>query len=872
MRLLKDKLRINVRQVIILFAITFISFYLGSTYAFAAENGDAGSMSKVGTWILSFISDLVRGVSLGFLFLVKNIFDNVFQFTVVEFAQIYTSSSNGFPSFKDGVETAWIVSRDIANLVIISMFVFSAIATILRIQTYELKKFIVKILIVAVLINFSLFFVQLTIDISNAIAMQLYNTLATSLKDGASIGDLMIYQLKPAELFNTDIIDKFSSFAFGIFYLIVVFFALAMAAAVLAYGSIVMLGRFLGLIIVMALSAAGFVMLLVPGIKEDWFKKWWHGLIRYALFAPALMFMLLVTSAILSKLDSQMNIGSAFNEMMTETVTLQNASSPPNTSGSAQVGSANNSSQNTSSTSASHLAKVVIYLFVVMGLYYQSFKLANSFSLAGSNLSRTAAREVFRAGTIIPRIMGTPLNNSLKYMAQGSGYTAYAASKVQQNLFSPNTTKLIPQPTTRLNYEQKQELTKAQDNINKPTFLEEFKIHREENSHMDNQNDETSNRSPSIAPQTDAKINEAMEHVDQESQDSENIGEAIKETTENKEKIQRTAKTAAENAKKDVADKMSSFISNILPVNEHVPQNDDETLTRANFLINSAKEQFGVLTSMPDGNVKNTLIELNKELTSNSPNIGKIKTLVTQLGDKNKLMTLKTLYNTTKPSSPSSTQIISEIEEFIPQVAQAIKTNSTVSLNDLTPQQQNELISIQTYLENQEDIEPGDIKVLNKLRQLTETGKLIGESIASEQNNNKIQQNKLQNFLNDDRSSRLNAKKIAKKTSSLAGRAAKTVVDPGLVPEATRKSLKNHAKNPSLFGFAAKKISEKLPEHRDNRVFNNKPTATQKTLSKEALKNMLSELEEVEKIATDDKIKSKIKSAKDYAKDADKYS
>ena len=92
------------------------------------------------------------------------LFNEALTYTIVDF-------SKTFGLFDDGVNAAWGGFRDIANIVMISMFVFVAFNIILGLTTYGTKKFVVTILIVSVLINFSLFFTKAAVDVSNVLAI-----------------------------------------------------------------------------------------------------------------------------------------------------------------------------------------------------------------------------------------------------------------------------------------------------------------------------------------------------------------------------------------------------------------------------------------------------------------------------------------------------------------------------------------------------------------------------------------------------------------------------------------------------------------------------------------------------------------------------
>ncbi|MEK7063147.1 MAG: hypothetical protein AAB955_00470, partial [Patescibacteria group bacterium] len=69
---------------------------------------------------------------------------------------------------------AWGIIRDLGNIMIIAGFVAVGISTILQIGTYAADKFLTKLIIAALLINFSYFFAGAIIDASNFIATRIF--------------------------------------------------------------------------------------------------------------------------------------------------------------------------------------------------------------------------------------------------------------------------------------------------------------------------------------------------------------------------------------------------------------------------------------------------------------------------------------------------------------------------------------------------------------------------------------------------------------------------------------------------------------------------------------------------------------------------
>ncbi len=246
-----------------------------------------------------------------FVFYADKLFSNSLYFTLVHFAQTYSTYN-----LKDPVNKAWTISRDFANLIIIAMFVYAAVGTILRLKDYNLEKFIVKIIIVALLINFSMFMVKFAVDVSNIIAYQFYKEIekiaeVDQSKDGMIyIGSAIAKKIGYDEKLYEGSRKKFNDGTWWWTHFVVmpiIFLVFVFLAGVLLYGSIVMFTRFLGLMLVMALSAVGFVMLIVPSVGNKYFDQWWQSLLRYSLFAPIFSFMLLLVITIISYLGEGKN-------------------------------------------------------------------------------------------------------------------------------------------------------------------------------------------------------------------------------------------------------------------------------------------------------------------------------------------------------------------------------------------------------------------------------------------------------------------------------------------------------------------------------------------------------------------------------------
>lgn len=102
---------------------------------------------------------------------------------------------NGFLS-STAVTNGWVIVRDLCNMFFIVVLLVIAIATILKIEMYHYKKLLGRLIIMAVLINFSKLICGLVIDFSQVLMMTFVNGFS------AAAGGNFIQALKLEEIMN----------------------------------------------------------------------------------------------------------------------------------------------------------------------------------------------------------------------------------------------------------------------------------------------------------------------------------------------------------------------------------------------------------------------------------------------------------------------------------------------------------------------------------------------------------------------------------------------------------------------------------------------------------------------------------------------
>src|SRR3989344_1427044 len=248
------------------------------------------------------------------------VFNWLLYYTVVAFG-----AENGFltPKVLDAINATWTVFRDIANILIIGLFTFIAISTILGNHEFGAKKMLAKALIIAVLINFSLLFTKMIVDVSNFTAYQFYAAAGGTIgvtKPADSGGTLSFKQDGIGGTFIkflgvtsiSDTFDKLKSGAdaqdSGWITLLHGLFGATMllaTALVFLYGSFLLVSRAILIVFLLITSSLAFAAYLLPkSIQGSYgWSTWWNSLVKTAVFAPLLMMFLWATINLATKLN-----------------------------------------------------------------------------------------------------------------------------------------------------------------------------------------------------------------------------------------------------------------------------------------------------------------------------------------------------------------------------------------------------------------------------------------------------------------------------------------------------------------------------------------------------------------------------------------
>ncbi len=309
------KSKLNIKTISIISSVVLICLVV----PIITHAGLANSIAKA---IFRFLGNIILGICTFFLKLSANFFQDM----------IYA----GFDNYSNVIRGAWATIRDFANIFFIFGMIAVAFATILRREKYGIKQILPKLIITALLINFSMVFCYIFIDISNIISKSFINMAEkeykTSLGDKATFSGAIADGLNQTKLLMPatcmddeeyedalgsckDLQDvagceervkteqkeclekrdiaikqaktvKQNQTAFEVFTTIVASAIIIIITTVILFaGGIVLIARVVMIWVLVALAPLAAVCSFLPTLRSSW-EKWSKNFLNWCIFAP----------------------------------------------------------------------------------------------------------------------------------------------------------------------------------------------------------------------------------------------------------------------------------------------------------------------------------------------------------------------------------------------------------------------------------------------------------------------------------------------------------------------------------------------------------------------------------------------------------
>ncbi|MDP1629298.1 MAG: hypothetical protein Q8L57_01615 [bacterium] len=271
------------------------------------------------------------------------------------------------------VKTGWDATRTTVNMFFILALLIVAFATILRIETYNVKQVLPYLIIVALLINFSLVIAGAILDFANVMTSYFYQSLgkdssdiAAKLQNGLKITNFFAPNEKPDEKVLeglltgiTGLMLSFVSLLIGVVFLMATIFIFAALIAM-------MLIRILYIWILLILAPAAWFFYILPAYRNLWFK-WWSTFFRWAFFAPIAMFFIYLSITTLDNMPKR-----TIDQTGVDMIALE------------KIGAKTTAGQKDLTRNP---VEAIFQFFLGTGLILGSLMVANSMSITGADIA-----------------------------------------------------------------------------------------------------------------------------------------------------------------------------------------------------------------------------------------------------------------------------------------------------------------------------------------------------------------------------------------------------------------------------------------------------------------------------------------------------
>ena len=298
------------------------------------------------------------------------------------------------------INKGWTVLRDLGNMFFIVILLLIALGTIVKSTKYGYQSNLRRLILMAILINFSKTITLFFIDLSQAALFTFVNAFKDQIQLGfpQMLGMTEVMNFQEGN-FNLDggvsIIDVIAQIGLGAIMLIV-------ACVVIGAITVVFFLRIIYLAFIIILSPIAFAVSTLPSSKK-YYDRWWDTLGKYLVVGPAMAFFLWLGFAVLMEdkeaekpygtllkgLGGNASTGSLISGGTKESTTAVNV----NTS------MANMGDQDASNTTADLLKRYFVGIVLLMG----SLTIVNELGVAGGSIAKAASGKIQGAGMSVLR-------------------------------------------------------------------------------------------------------------------------------------------------------------------------------------------------------------------------------------------------------------------------------------------------------------------------------------------------------------------------------------------------------------------------------------------------------------------------------------
>lgn len=188
------------------------------------------------------------------------------------------------------VENGWVLVRDVCNMFFVLILLIIAFATILKLENYSYKKWLPKLILMAILINFSKTICGLLIDVAQVVML----TFVNAFKDMAAGNLVTNLGITEVVTLATESDDVGFWAIIGAYILGLIYVSISLVVLVAMLAMLVM--RIVMIWIYVVLSPAAYLMSSFPG-GQKYASQWWSEFTKNLIVGPVLAFFIWLSFA-----------------------------------------------------------------------------------------------------------------------------------------------------------------------------------------------------------------------------------------------------------------------------------------------------------------------------------------------------------------------------------------------------------------------------------------------------------------------------------------------------------------------------------------------------------------------------------------------
>jgi hypothetical protein len=299
---------INKKTILTLLSIAFVFLFIPKYAHAGIFDITGGILDFVTVGFRTIMEIIVLPIAAAVFSLTGQILDAAIQFSL-HTAYIF--------SLSPAINLGWTIVRDIANIIFIFVLIYISLGTIIKgTAGFKTKDLLTKVIIAAILINFSLFFTKVVIDVSNIFGNWMYggivNTLDANKKGTKSptITDLINARMGIIQFWTggsnatsnqtaKNVYTNAENSYVGQFIRLAV---VLIATYIFAYCAIMFFARAITLLFLMVFSPIGFLGGVLPQLKK-YSGQWRDELTSAAVFPVAFLLLLYISLQFINSLQ-----------------------------------------------------------------------------------------------------------------------------------------------------------------------------------------------------------------------------------------------------------------------------------------------------------------------------------------------------------------------------------------------------------------------------------------------------------------------------------------------------------------------------------------------------------------------------------------